>query len=508
MASPSPRAAARKAPQRRSTPFFGAEEAYGFGLLFSIVLLATALRVLVLSNNAYPLYGDEAQYWAWSRHLDFGYFSKPPLIAWLIRFGTLWLGNSEFGIRALSPFLHGGTALLLYVTGRRLYDARTGFWAALTYVSLPAVSLSSLLMSTDVPLLFFWAVGLACYVRAVETDGDRRWWVGVGIAVGLGTLSKYSMALFVPAMLLHLWVARRDLLRKPAPWLAIALGFALLLPNIAWNFANGFASYRHTADNANLHGSLVHPLKLLEFLGGQLGVFGPALFLVLLWLLVFRFRALLRDRRAWLLTAFILPQLLLALAIAFMSRANANWAAPIYVSATVLVAGWAFAAGGGRWRRWLLVGSIVFHTLIGARIYTFHDMAHAMGVQLTAKTDPFRRLMGGPEIAHAVEGLLAQQPVAVLMTDDRMLHAELLYYLPQHPPMVEWSEDGKVHDQFQLDADARQFRTAPILLVSRDAQPAALAHYREAEEVGLIQLPLYRDLTLRYHVFRLSGLKP
>ena len=123
-----------------------AEEPYGIGLMLGIVLLATSLRILVLSNQAYPLYGDEAQYWVWSRHLDWGYYSKPPLIAWLIRLGTLWLGNGEFGVRALSPFLHAGTAILLYLTGRRLYDSRVGFWTALAYASLPAVSVSSLLM--------------------------------------------------------------------------------------------------------------------------------------------------------------------------------------------------------------------------------------------------------------------------------------------------------------------------------------------------------------------------
>lgn len=503
----SPRAASRKAPQRSSTPFFGAEEAYGFGLLFSIVLLVTALRVLVLSSNGYPLYGDEAQYWAWSRHLDWGYYSKPPLIAWLIRLGTAWLGNGEFGVRALSPFVHGGTALLIYQIGRRLYDARTGFWSALVYASLPAVSLSSLLMSTDVPLLFFWALGFYCHLRATEAGGDRRWWLGVGAAIGLGTLSKYSMALFVPSMLLHLWVARRDLLRTKLPWLAIALGFVLVLPNIVWNAANGFVSYLHTADNANLHGSLLHPDKLLEFLGGQLGVFGPALFLILLALLVFRFSSLLRDPKRWLLTAFILPQLGLALAVAFMSRANANWAAPIYVSGTVLVTGWALAAGAGaRWRRWLLVGSVVFHAMLGGGIYAFHDIAHALDIPLTARTDPFRRLMGGRELGKAVEALLEQQP-AVLMTDDRMIHAELLFYVPSHPIAVEWSEDGKVHDQFQLESDARQFKEVPILLVSRDPHPAALAHYAEAEEVSVISIPLYPDLTQRYHVFRLRGLR-
>ena len=497
--------ASPKARPRSSTPFFGAEEAYGFGLLFSIVLLATAVRVLVLSNQAYPLYGDEAQYWAWSRHLDWGYYSKPPLIAWLIRLGTAWLGNGEFGVRIMSPFLHGGTALILYLLGRRLYDARIGFWSALVYVSLPAVSLSSLLMSTDVPLLFFWALGLLAYARALEPGADRRWWVLVGVAIGFGTLSKYSMALFVPSLLLHLWVGRRDLLKKPQPWLAIALGCVLVLPNVAWNLANGFVSFRHTADNANLHGSLIHPDKLGEFLGGQLGVFGPALFLVLLALLLFRFRSLLADRRRWLLTSFILPQLALAVAIAFMSRANANWAAPIYLSGTVLVTGWAFS-DGARWRRWLLIGSVVLHTAIGGAIYGFHDFAHALGIPLTAKTDPFRRLMGGRELGRAVQALIAQHP-AILMSDDRMLTAELMFYVPSHPITVEWSEDGKVHDQFQIDADARQFRNVELMLVSRDEHPAALAHFSEVEPLSVIQVPLYPDLTQRYYVFRLRGLK-
>ena len=73
---------------------------------------------------------DEAQYWRWSEKLDFGYYSKPPLIAWVIAGSTAVFGDSEWAIRFFAPVLHGIAAFFLFLLGRRAFDARIGAWAA------------------------------------------------------------------------------------------------------------------------------------------------------------------------------------------------------------------------------------------------------------------------------------------------------------------------------------------------------------------------------------------
>ncbi|MGI9386223.1 MAG: ArnT family glycosyltransferase, partial [Methyloligellaceae bacterium] len=123
---------------------------YG-GLLALWLTILLALRISVLYFSKTDLFFDEAQYWAWSQDPAFGYFSKPPLIAWIIGATTTFCGMSEFCVRLASPILHSVTAIVLFFLGHTLFGPRVGFWGALAFVTVPGVSLSATLISTDVP---------------------------------------------------------------------------------------------------------------------------------------------------------------------------------------------------------------------------------------------------------------------------------------------------------------------------------------------------------------------
>ena len=113
-------------------------------LLLAAVAAITAARLVWLAVQPADLYPDEAQYWFWAKHPAFGYYSKPPLVAWLIALTTSAFGDSEFAIRLSAPLLHAIAAGFVYATGARLYDGKVGFWAALVYLTAPGVSLSAL----------------------------------------------------------------------------------------------------------------------------------------------------------------------------------------------------------------------------------------------------------------------------------------------------------------------------------------------------------------------------
>src|SRR5215472_10311570 len=200
------------------------------------ILAVTVFRLMWLAREPYPLYGDEAQYWTWAQALDWGYYSKPPVIAWLIAITTALVGDNEFGVRIAAPVCHAVIALSIGALGKRLFDVRTGAWSGALYASLPAVSVSCMLMSTDVPLLLFWTWGVVSLERALR-PGGQRWWMLVGLCLGLGLLSKYSMAFFVVSAGLYFALSRdrRAVLRTRWPWLALALGLALYAPNLIWN---------------------------------------------------------------------------------------------------------------------------------------------------------------------------------------------------------------------------------------------------------------------------------
>jgi 4-amino-4-deoxy-L-arabinose transferase-like glycosyltransferase len=124
----------------------------------------TLMRLIALFVSPLELYPDEAQYWLWSRTLDFGYYSKPPMVAWLIALTTSVGGDSEPWVRFSALWLHAGAALALYGVGRRLYDGWTGFWAATLYSLMPGVQLSAAVIATDAPLLLCLSLALLAYV--------------------------------------------------------------------------------------------------------------------------------------------------------------------------------------------------------------------------------------------------------------------------------------------------------------------------------------------------------
>ena len=134
-----------KSPQEPQ-PVFGSAT-----IALSVILLITVWRIGVLFATPLGLYPEEAQYWLWSRELAFGYFSKPPMIAWVIATTTALGGNGEAFVRLAAPLTHAVTALAVMGIGRHVYGTREGALAALLYILMPAVALSSLLIATDAP---------------------------------------------------------------------------------------------------------------------------------------------------------------------------------------------------------------------------------------------------------------------------------------------------------------------------------------------------------------------
>jgi 4-amino-4-deoxy-L-arabinose transferase-like glycosyltransferase len=428
--------------------------------MLGFVAAITALRVLWLWVQPVGLYPDEAQYWFWSKHLAFGYYSKPPLVAWLIALTTGLFGDSEFAVRLSAPFLAAGAAIFVYAIGARLYDRRVGFWSAIAFASLPGASVSAFVISTDAPLVLCWAAALYAFIRACEDD-RWRWWLAAGVAAGLGLLAKYAMAYWLLSAAGFVLLSRAE--RRHLPRLLAAIGIAMLLylPNFWWNWKNGLVSYLHTSDNADLNGPLLNPGEFLEFFVSQFAVFGPLFFA---WLIaIAAMPRALAEPRARLLAAFALPTLTMMLTVAFVSRAHANWAAPAYVSAIVLVVAWALQRG---WRK--LVGfSVAGHLAAAIILFTGYQTLAAIGIPLPEHYDPLHRLRGWRQLGSQVSAVLAQHPGFRLFADDRELLAELIYYVHPHPfDAVKWELMDRVKDQWDLTNNLRKYRGGNLLLVS------------------------------------------
>jgi dolichol-phosphate mannosyltransferase len=206
-----------------------------------IVAFIILLRLIYLGQA--QLIPDEAYYWNYAQHMDLSFYDHPPMIAWLIWLGTALFGNTEFGVR-IGAFVCGLITMgYLYALARNLYDESTAMRAVLLLAVLPFYFSTGMVMTTDAPLVAAWAATLYYMERALIADQNSAW-LGMGIAFGLGILSKYTLGLLGPAALLFVILdpASRRWLRRPQPYLAAGLALLLFSPVIIWNMENDWAS--------------------------------------------------------------------------------------------------------------------------------------------------------------------------------------------------------------------------------------------------------------------------
>jgi dolichol-phosphate mannosyltransferase len=214
-----------------------------------IVAFAVLLRLIYL--GVAELIPDEAYYWSYAQHMDLSFYDHPPMVAWLIWLGTAIFGNSEFGVRIGSFCCGLITMAYLYALACNLYDKPTAMRAVLLLAVLPLGFVPAALMTPDAPLLAAWAATLYYMERALIAD-ERSAWLGMGIAFGLGILSKYTLGLLGLAALVFVVLdpASRRWLRRPHPYLAAALALLLFSPVIIWNFQHDWASIRFQSQRA------------------------------------------------------------------------------------------------------------------------------------------------------------------------------------------------------------------------------------------------------------------
>ena len=353
--------------------------------LLAIIALLTAWRALAIAASGLDLYVDEAQYWTWSQALAWGYFSKPPMIAAVIAATTSVCGNGELCVKSGALLLYPFTTVLIWAITRRLFDARTAFWTALVFITLPGVALSSVIISTDVPLFLAWSAALYAYLKALDTDA-WRWWLAAGVAGGLGLLTKYTMAIFAVSVLLHLAITPglRRHFASPKLYVTALVAALVFAPNLIWNAQNGWPTLGHTAQISGLEDGRqgLNWKSFGDFIVGQLGILGPILFLA--WLVqLAAVKHWIKDERYRLLACFALPFLGAITAQSLIGRANANWAAMAYVGGTIFVV--ARLLEGGRTQ--LLIAAQTLNIVVAGLAYHFDAIAHAAGIELTRKSD-------------------------------------------------------------------------------------------------------------------------
>lgn len=285
---------------------------------------------------------DEAHYWHWSRNLDWSYYSKGPLVAWLIRGSCELFGTSAFTVRL--PAVLSSAALLaaVFVLARdTLRDGRVALAAVAVAMTLPPVTAAAVLMTIDPPFLACWAWALVGVMRGIERCSPG-WWLFAGVCSALGVLAKYPMLLLPVAVFSYTWYRRPDELRRPGVWLFAALTTAGCLPLVVWNVEHDGVSLRHVLGQSGVGDGVkprvVNGLNALSFVATQAGVLlgtGFVAFAAAAW--VFRRST---DTRLSLLWWASVPVWGVFLVASLRNPGQPNWPAAAYVGGLVLAAAW------------------------------------------------------------------------------------------------------------------------------------------------------------------------
>ena len=243
----------------------------------AIAVYAVALRIVFQGNI--DLIPQEAYYWNYAQHPALGYLDHPPMVAWLIWLGTSVFGDTEFGVRIVATLAWLTTAFFMFRLTKNLFGQTAAFLALMLLSVFPFYFLIGILTTPDAPLTAAWAGALYFLERALRAK-DARAWLGVGVCVGLGMLSKYTIALLGPATLIYLLADPRSRLWLLTKWPYLCAGVVAVVftPVIAWNTNHDWASFQFQGSRRWFQSTLEFSLPtLVLFMAALLGPIGISL---------------------------------------------------------------------------------------------------------------------------------------------------------------------------------------------------------------------------------------
>ena len=485
-------------------------------LAATLILGAAALHVgYMLHRCPLDLSPDEAHYWDWSRHLDWSYYSKGPLVAFLIRAGCAAVGpwserhgaGLTFAVRL--PAVVCGSLLLLslYIQTVQVFRRETlALGVVALALTLPVIAAGAFLMTIDAPYTCCWGWALVLGHRAIFRASGWAW-PAAGLAVGLGILAKYTMLLYLPSVGLFLLMQpdRRRLLLRPGFWVMSAVAGFCCLPILVWNLRNGWVTFRHVG---GLAGEGLHWFGPLNYVGGQ------AALLLGYWFVVWAAAMVRRNpwaetdagaRYLWWLSA---PMFLVFLGFSIKDGGGElNWPVTAYLSGLVLAADWLAGrlASPAGWRRRLAWAALALASVVGlAGTVVMHhtDWVQPLLLRLSGpegpanrtplrRFDPTCRLRGWRTLAAAVD----RERVRVAFEEGRppdlaasvwWVPGELGVYCAGHPQAYSIGlSAGDRHSQYDLWTNpldnGDQFLGRTFLIVG-DVPEEARRAFAEVEE--------------------------
>lgn len=471
--------------------------------VFSMVILLLILRLVIIAISPLGLDVEEAQYWQWSTTPDLGYFTKPPMIAWLIGLSTSIFGANEFGVRAFAPIIQAVTAIIMALIGRKTGHVSIGRWAAIIWISLPVSAIGGFIISTDSPMIMFLLVSML--LVAPMAKGQRISTQSAfiaGLMLGAAMLAKYAAIYFLVGLAIWwIWQGRKFKPvdgASPQAQKAVAFAFgtiAILAPNLVWNLNNGFVTVGHLGDNANLDETVLSATRSLEFIISQMGVVGPIIAGIAV-AAIWRLKAN-PEARFWI--ALGAPALLVVTVQSFRADANANWALASWPPLIILTA--IFIAQGSKRLKQIAIGGVA----INASLVLVILMATLMGHfgPFTPASDPLRRLRGWDQHYQDLTQFTETHQAEAIVTTRREHIAKMIWQHREHPLPIELLDtNGIPQNHFEQRYPWQAHANRTIILINHEATPPSLddVKWQGIQRQSKVKISTKRDRVLVYHL--------
>jgi 4-amino-4-deoxy-L-arabinose transferase-like glycosyltransferase len=234
--------------------------------IWIIIGVSLVIRLFFICFNG--LLVEEAYYWNYAQHLDFGYLDHPPMVALLIKLSTLLFGTNEISIHLTSFLCWLVTAFFIY-KWTELIKPGAGQYAFLLLCILPFFFIQSMFITPDSAVMLCWAAALYYLYKALVLDESQAWYKA-GIWVGLGLISKYTIVLLLLPTFFYLCIipsARKWFMRKEI-YISTISAVLFFTPVIYWNATHDWASFTFQSVRrfSGAHSIAVHKFILLVLL--------------------------------------------------------------------------------------------------------------------------------------------------------------------------------------------------------------------------------------------------
>ena len=449
------------------------------------ILLLIVFKIIAIYFTEFSLYGDEAQYWLWSQTLDLGYYSKPPLLAWFLGGYSILFGDSFVSLKIFPIIIYFFISYAVYKLCLSLsFDEKKAKLCALSFLIIPAASLSSFLISTDLLLLLFWTISMVLLLKVIKTNLTINFFL-LGLVLGLGFLAKYAAIYFLLSLLLLLFLDRTSLKsfrNNPLGVLVFLLSLiVVLLPNILWNFNNGWITFSHTSDNANLQNLNPNLYEPVKFFGSQILMVGPFLFIFFIFFLK-NFRL---DYENRFLLIFALPIILIVLVESFLVRANANWAAPALISIFIFLFRLVNNSS-------LLKINFIFNYLIAFLLF--------FSILNTSDNKIFDRITGIGKFSDNLSDIIKEKDIVI---SDRIIFSNIAYQLRKKGNLIlmPYEMNTPITNHFQMSSPLNTDRKNDFFLLGDLSNISYLSNKRQNKLIKEFDVPFSSQPLKLYEIY-------